>query len=1090
MVRYFLLGLTLLVIAAADLTAEVTKTPTQYLILKAKAPVVVDGKLGEWDMARTPHVISVGDKNPLCQVVSNDHVNPYQGDADCSGRIAVAWDETYLYVAASMVDNHLVGVKPDSYGNQGPAPWFCDSVMVCLACFRQPLKSNTPFGPYPTLGLRYAPSGPNSRGTLVSGGDAVLNKRDLYWILTENSQWKVAETPVGYDVEAAIPWKDLNFTARPGERLFMSFLVPDVDPGRGLIQIGWGFSMDSVKEYPVFRLADREDLLATLTVALDEVPANAPCAVRVELDSRTGTAKLEGLRVVDVQGKTVWQEASPLEVPAGMTGTEVREIKAGVLSQPGQYTVQAVAAGGVLTSLPLRVVPAAAEPPVVKNLPGEIHHMGPDRIAHNAWAEHRVGFYKHNFVKGKEDYVPYLRRHLEPGLKSAAEAAIKSKSPYGMTQAQRCLAMYAITHDDQYIALGRDIVDYTIDSGNLGWFTVTALMMYRYLTWLKDPNSPWAPPNAEKRLRENLYKVAANPSSDLFNEWGTHNRVWHRYMLQKIARLVAEQDGKPVDKRIIEYTDYHDKLIGEVGDTDDASTGYHWVFFDAAIGIYFFTGDWDAFLANRGYQKALTRYAETVSPSGACAVYGSVSGWPEVGQAMWAYELMSALTKDGRYRWTAHRIAEYYYNHLDYRANQYHGPYDTAINNFAFGYLLADDSVAPKPPSPSSRLTWRHPMAPVSLERQKEHPGTWMWEMDGSKWIPDKAILSSGNDPQAMWGMIELLPMGGHTGELPGNIIALMVHDAALFAGQGYYENTPDFQNMLWIEDLDGLAADPRPLTTEVPIFVDDPAFTFLRIVTTPYQHLPVTWTRDVLFYKNGFMVVKDRARFDTTMKVRLGPCYYARNLGPESGPHWFNAYYDQIYYTGLGLGRGVQAIRNPAWDLLVYFSPRPDRKHTVLDRFLENPYRNSPIQLRQTWSGMVRAGQELTFTSVLLPHAPLINPSSLLQPPADSTEPQRLEIVRDEDNLTVIKAVSALDPANRDYRETWIMLNDTGKLAEAGRLASDGLVAIVGHGTDGKILNRAIVGGGVLRYQGADESAAARKLQPTPVVVPEALLK
>jgi len=67
---------------------------------------------------------------------------------------------------------------------------------------------------------------------------------------------------------------------------------------------------------------------------------------------------------------------------------------------------------------------------------------------------------------------------------------------------------------------------------------------------------------------------------------------------------------------------------------------------------------------------------------------------------------------------------------------------------------------------------------------------------------------------------------------------------------------------------------------------------------------------------------------------------------------------------------RGVHAYRNPAWDLLVCFTPRTGRPQTVADRYNDNPYRCSPIQLRQTWSGMTRPGQAVTFATVLLPHA------------------------------------------------------------------------------------------------------------------------
>jgi len=1084
MTRFLSLSLLLLAVATGAFCAvTLEKTPTEYVIPKLKTPIVIDGKLDEWDMAHTPYIISGTSKDPRCQVMNDDMYHPLKGDSDFSGRVALAWDETYLYIAAAMTDDHLVGVKPDSFGNQGPRGWECDSLMVHLASYRQPMKSNTPFDSYPMLGLRYAPMGDHPRGELAPGGDAVLNKRDLYWILTEHSQWKVAETPNGYNVEAAVPWKDLNYIARPGEKLFIGFLGADVDPGRGLVQIGWAFDSDPKKQ-ALFRLADRDDALAMLTVSQDEVPVNAVWSVRTELESRAGVAKMTALRIIDDKGAVAWTTPVALEVPAGMTGSDLHEITAGAIVKPGRYTVQAITDGQrVIANVPVRITEPVPEAPMIKNRPGEIHHMGPDRVAHDAVTEHREGFFKHDFVKSKEDYVPYIRKFIEPGLKDAAAADIKTKSRFGYDDALRCVALYKITGDEDYVKLARDIMDYTLDAGDLFWFKFTGVMQYRYLTWMKDPNSPFAPKDAEKRLRAYLAKLAEHPSNDLFAESGTHNRVWHRYMAQKVARMVAEKDGTPIDPRVIEYTDYHDKLIGEVGDSDDASANYHWVFFDAAIGIYFFTGDWDGFLKNKGYRKTLSRYVEMVSPSGAAVPFASGSGWPEVGESMWAYELMSALTRDGRFRWTSHRMAEYYYNHLNDRANQYHLPYNTARDNFCLAYLLADDKVAPVPPKPQSRITWRHPMIPVPVEVQKGRPGTGPWTMDAKNWIPDRLVLSSGNDAQALWGLIELLPMAGHGGELPGNIIALMRHDSALFAGQGYYENVPEFQNILWIEDLDGMAADPRPLVTEVPIFVEDPAFTFVRIKTTSYQHLPVTYTRDVFFLKNGFILVKDRAKFATTMKVRLGPCYYARDLGPECGENWFNAYYSQLYYTGLGLGRGVQAIRNPDWDLMVYFSPRAERKHTVLDRYLENPYRNSPIQLRQTWSGMAHAGQEITFTSVLLPHAPMINPSFLLTPPADSKDPKRIEMVQDDDSLTAVKVIS-------EAGETWVMLNDTGTAAEAGPLASNGLLAVIGVDAKGAVTTRTVAGGTMLIFRGVNETTRVRQLPLAPVTMPAELAK
>jgi len=1073
--------------------AEIVDTPQQYVIMKPDEPITIDGKLDEWDMAATSYIISPTGKGPMTSVHGNDPTNPLKGDSDLSGKAVLAWDDEYLYVAGQMIDDHLRGVKPDSYGNQGPAGWGCDSLMVSMASFRQPMKSNSPFSATPFLGLRYAPIGASPRGKLLDIRPDRLDKRDLYWVLTEHSKWAVAETPNGYNVEAAVPWKDLEYVARPGERLFISFLAADVDPDEALNQVGWGFT-GVPKDEPTFRLAGRRGMLGALTASADEVPANKPWAVRTELDALEGTVRIESIRVVDSSNQTVATKPVGLVVPQGKTGNAVVEFAPGTVSKPGPYTIQELAspdgkAPVVIATVPVTIVEPKPAPPFVRNLPGEIHHMPPGRVAHNAYETHRRGWYKHGFVAGKEDYVPYIRKWCEPSLKNSTQQQIKTNSPYAYRDAFRCIALYQITGDKEYVDLARQVMDITLDQlmERHGWFKFTAAALYRYMTWMKDPHeNPFAPKDAERRYREGLYRVAAQPAKELLAESGTHNRVWHRYAVLKAARLVAEEDSKPVDPHVVDYVDHHDKLIGAVGDSDDASPGYHWVFFDAAVAIYCHTGDWEAFLKHPGYMKTMRRYVEMVSPSGAVPQFASCSGWHEVGMSMWVYEWISKLSRDGRFRWTSHRIAEYYYNHLDHHANQYHIPFDTAIDNFVMAYLMADDAVAPTPPPSASRVTWRHPLRQVSLERRRARPGTSPREMDAAHWILDKVVLSSGTKAQNMWGLVELLPIAGHGGEVPGNIIALTIHDAALLSGQGYYENVPNFQNLLWIEDLDGLASDPGPMTTEVPIFVDDPAFTFVRIVTTPYQHLPVAYTRDILFYKNGFMVVKDRAKFETTMKVRLGPCIQARSLGPECGPNWFNAYYNELYYTGLGLGRGVQSIKNPAWDLMVYFTPRDGRKHTVVDRYLENPYRGSPVQLRQTWSGMARAGQEITFTTLLLPHTPTIRPSELIEPPADSKDPKRIEVVTDSDDLTVVKLVSEMDPSNEIRYETWVMLNDTGKSAEAGPLASDARVAIVGLNYNGEVWQEAMVDGTTLCFRGSDDTAKARKHAAKPLEMPK----
>ena len=1069
---------------------RVEELPKQYLIPKREGPIRIDGRLDEWDMGESPYDITPEVQDALHSVHSNDATNPVKGTSDLSGKAALAWDAENLYVAGRMVDDHLRGVKPDSAGNQGPAGWKCDSLMLAIASFRQPMRSNTPYSRTPFLNLRYAPPGPEARGK-PAASERDLNKRDQHWKLTRNSGWAVTETKNGYNVEASIPWADLDFVPRPGEKLFCAFLAADVDPGESLNQVGWGFE-GGTKNHPMFRLSE-DGILGCLTISRDEVPLEESWAVRAELDALRGSAKLAGVRVVDEDGRTVAGKSVGLPVPEGHRGVQVVEFGPNVLSTRGDYILEELAEVGgegasVVTRVPLKVVKAQPEPPVVKNPEGEIHHMGPDRVAHNAYDEHRRNFYRHGFVRDKEDYVPFIRRHVMGRVKAGMRRGIKSKNRYLYRDVLWGLALYRITDDEEYAELVREGLEVVLDQvqKNGNDRALRGLATIRYFTWMKDPDTHLAPENAEDRYLAAYHYLAANPPKHLFTEWGTHNRCWHRYIPQRIAMEEARKAGRPVDDRIPPYVKWHTERIWKMGDTSDNSAGYHWVFFRYVWQYFMHTGQWDEFLEHPEFMKTIRRYVEMVAPGGACPQFGSTSGWPSVGMSMLAYEWISTISGDGTFKWRSHRIAEYYYNHLDHdRFQQYHLPADTARTNFLQAYLLADDSVEPEAPSAQSRITWRRGLIRTPPERHRERPGLPRHTMVDEQ-VPDKLLLWSGREAQDLWGMVELVGIGGHSGQIPGAIHALMQHDAALLAGQGYYGNSPEFQNILWVEDLEGVAADSRPLQVSVPAFVEDRALTYARIRSEPYQKLPVTYTRDLLFVKNGFVVVKDRAKFHSTMKTRVGPCYQTRCLGPQTGENWFNTYYDQLYYTGLGLGKGVQAIRNPSWDLLIYFTERPDRKHTVLDRYSDNPYRCSPIQIRQVWSGMARAGEELTFTSVLLPHTPSFQPRHFLQPSEDSGDRPRIEVVRDDDNVTVLRAISETDPQHNIRRATWIMFNETGETVEAGPLASDGRVAVVGHDRRGEIRHRVLIDGNVLRYEGKDLSDAARTHAAKPWLVPE----
>jgi hypothetical protein len=1050
----------------------------------------IDGLADDWQGV-DPIIINALPNGDPRQVIYVGHPEqPFQGNADLSGRVRVAWDASALYVLAEITDDHLVGARPGSAGNQGPAPWGCDSVLITLNSYRRPMQSNSPTSADPCLGLRYMPQ-PGGRGSVVALTDAQLSRIGNYMMQTPGSRVAIVEAPDGYCLEAAVPWSDLGYVPAPGERIFMGFLLADIDPNEAdLNQAGWGWS-STINGYPVFELADPRGLaVGTVTLSADQLPVGKSWSARIDVAATAQRVSGDRILVQDTNGKTMYSQRLDVTAEPGERVSVRCEVSESAVKQPGQYRVVAqVKEGGKrrpLASETLNVHTEDAASVTMPSTPGELRHYRPGRVTHHAAADVRRGVYRYGFVTGKEDYTPFIHEWILPELKDETRRAIAAHGTYGFTQLLPVLMAYRLTGDAEYAKLGSALITTLLDNRHLEAHGLLSITAYRYLTWKQDPATPFAPADAEAKYRAAFHEIAAKPASVLFREQGTHNRVWHAYCMLKIARLIAEEDGTPIDPRVRTFTDLHDTLLWNTRDDDDASSGYHWVWLPFMLSIAFHTGDLQEMADHPGVQAVFTRYSGVVSPSGGCPTFGSDGGWPQPGKAMWMYEWYAAMTRNGKYRWISHRIAEYYYNHLTSKmvAKQYHNPFDQARENFALAYLFADDAVKPMPPSGNSYATWRYATEPTPPAFIAQHPGMAPMRMNTAVQVPDKLVLCSGTQAQGLWALIDLLAIGGHAGETPGNICALLDQDALLVGGQGYYELTPQFQNTACVEDLEGIPANPEPAKVSVSSLVDDPAVTVARIEAAGYQRLPVDLTRDIIFWKSGFMVVKDRLTFHAALKVRAGTNIHTRDLGPECGDHWFNAYYDDLYWTGLGLGYGVQEFRNPARDLLVYFTPRKEYAVNVRDTYLENRYQLSPLRLRQSWTGMTRPGMTMTFVTVLLPHRPTFTPSALVQP-SDGSQPW-VSVQRDDDAVTALTIRYEANQSSTAMHEVRLILNDGADAVTVDGFEGDGLLQALMRDAQGHVTNAVQIGGSVLRWQG-QEAKGVRRHQRTPLTLPKA---
>jgi len=1046
------------------------------MIQRAPAGVRIDGDLKEWAVDAAFVVIdpAADDKGRVITHHNNDPENLIKGAQDVSGRAVLAWDDARLYVAARVVDDDLRGIKPDGEHNVGPPGWAADSVMFQIHSFRQPLKTNTPYSDSPFLALRYEVR-PEGRGQLLGNERGQLDKADNYWKLPQGSQFACRETDDGYVVEAAVPWAALEFAPLAGEILYCSFLLGDIDDGEALNQLGWNFRPP--RERPVFRLFERPEAVAVLTPATRAVVVGSRWSVRYQADALAQDVELKRLVLACPEGKTVER---PLNVTLskGKRAAEVVGFDA-IPGPPGaaQARLEAVIGGTTvaLAEAPFEISPPQPPPPLVKNPAGEINRMRPDRIPHHAQDDHRRKIIRHGFVTDKTGYERYILTHVKNYIDVLHPVYVKGKSKWIDGSVLKCYALWKVTGDQKYADWVRQGLEVVAErqTASPDIRQLTRLMVLRHFIWQHDPETDLARPGLEQVIAKAWAHFAKNHEDWFFTEWGYHNRCWHRWGNFTLVDHFARATGQPTGPRMREYIDWHERELVRIGDSTDNSSGYHWVFFHYPVVVHAALGTLEELPQHQGYVDALTRYRQCSSPSGAVPHFGDTSGWlTGAGAALGYYEMMGRLTRDGRFRWQAHRIAEYLYNHVWPRHDQYHGPRDNIAAGFCLAWLWADDSIGPKPPSTGSRVTFRPRVVKLPDDEKGAKPGL-NWGKLVEEKVPDKLILSSGNGAEGLWALVELLEKGGHCGQLPGHVAVLMRHDAALLAGQGYYEKSQDFNNVVWVEDLEGIAADPRPVRTEAPRLVEDPQVTHARIRVLRYGGLPITAVRDIVFVKNAFLVVKDRLTFHAAMKVRVGPCWQTRNLGPDCGGNWFNTYYDQLYHTGLGLGRGVHAVRNPAWDLLVVFSPRSDCRQSVLDRYDDNPYRVSPIQLRQVWTGIARRGETRTFTTVLLPHAPAFD----LKPYV-----QDVQFLVDNDSATLVRVRVEVE-LHRHWRDTyWVQLQQDSSEVESDGWVCDAELAVVRRDRQGRAGAPVMVGGARLLFEGQDLAAKARR--PTPQVV------
>lgn len=467
----------------------------------------------------------------------------------------------------------------------------------------------------------------------------------------------------------------------------------------------------------------------------------------------------------------------------------------------------------------------------------------------------------------------------------------------------------------------------------------------------------------------------------------------------------------------------------------------------------------DRVATDPGMQRLWRRLMVEVTPDGAVNPYGPNGGWNSTaGFRLFALERVAAATRNGQYRFAAHKVM----NYLRYQSAVIRG--DAYLRNIEVGmhvalaWLFADDSVPPVPPPPGSLWNQRMEAARIPhtdkavTERLLGHadPDPGKGHVCCSHWLtgrefPDKLVLRSGWNPGDFFALVEL-----HPTSLPynaGGIMGLNRLGAAFT--QVVTSKGDSVENRLMVVDVDRAARrrhHPDPLrldgnwmagkmpdiVSEVSFFEERPDATLARVTVRNVDGLPATYEREFVFVKNRFLATRETVAFEESFKARVAPVWNTRNIGPQVGPHWANTFMGK-----LAASNGQVEMDAPPVDLLVWFAPRPDCRLQVVDRLAEDARAAAcGAQLRYLWEGTPAAGQKLVFTQFYCPHPPYrpvlrTNAAGAKASYADELQATAhaagVRAVRDDPEASVLRI--ELSPGQVE----WVVFNPGGLEVEVG---------------------------------------------------------
>lgn len=463
-------------------------------------------------------------------------------------------------------------------------------------------------------------------------------------------------------------------------------------------------------------------------------------------------------------------------------------------------------------------------------------------------------------------------------------------------------------------------------------------------------------PADKTMLRELFLFMARN-----IHAWDTPETFWrgpmHRAQGEGVLRGLAAA-WYPDIPEAAEWSSYAAQVYGDWWQFRDLApndTNYFLATLQSLV-LRAVLWDDDAFFTDPGMQPLWERLREEVSPDGSLPPYGAHWGWNQgAGVRIAVLEAIATRTRDGRYRYAAHRMMNYLvYQRENYRRHHMLLGPDTT-EPIALAYLWADDGLEPVMPDPGSRLLRRRETIRVPVPTQKQAaaavlgPNATFDERPDRNLIdccmmvtaetkPSKFVFRSGWERGDFFALVDLFPR--HDPLNPLGILGITRWGAALASTTSAKGHSRE--NRIVVERLDDVRrVPPVPPETEVECFVDAPLATYAAASVTNYDETATRATRRFLFVKNRFLLVADELRLPADGRYRVSSVFNTQQAvavpDATAALTWFDA----------PLCLDVP-LRNPPVDLLVWFAPRSGFRLDILNRALEDDSTAAvPLQLR-----------------------------------------------------------------------------------------------------------------------------------------------